>query len=134
MMVIIIGKNRVEFCSVKKKDLTKHFYTTRGQLYKVYPDALRPMEIYKNGAWVRSESVIVFEENGTEPYKCKYLEDYGMDAILSSIDEHKIMSGKKKAYFEWMKGAGFKEIMNNLPLIIVGVVLVIALIGGFIFG
>lgn len=134
MMVIIIGKNRVEYCSVKKKDLAKHFYTTRGQLYKVYPDALRPMEIYRNGAWVRSESVIVFEENGTEPYKCKYPEDFSMDATLSSIDEHKIMSGKKKPFFTWLGGSNFKDIMKNLPLIIVGVVIAIVVIGGMISG
>ena len=134
MMVIIIGKNRVEFCTVKKKDLSKHFYTTRGQLYKVFPDALRPMEIYKNGAWVRSESVIVFEENGTTPYKCRYEGDYQMDAILASIDEHKIMSQKTKPFFSWTKGGNFKEIMNNLPMLIVGAVIIIALVGGFIFG
>lgn len=132
MMVIIIGKNRVEYCTVKKKDLAKHFYVTRGQLYKVFPDALRPMEIYKNGSWVRSESVIVFEENGTTPYNCRYEGDYKMDSILASIDEHKIMSGKKKPFFSWMDGN--KDLWKNFPLIVVGAILVIALIGGFIFG
>lgn len=134
MMVIIIGKNRVEYCTVKKKDLSKHFYSTRGQLYKVFPDALRAMEIYKNGSWVRSESVIIFEENGTMPYQCKYEGDYKMDAILASIDEHKIMTAKTKPFFSWASGANFKEIMKNLPLIIAGAVIFIALIGGFIVG
>ena len=92
------------------------------------------MEIYKNGSWVRSESVIIFEENGTMPYQCKYEGDYQMDAILASIDEHKIMTAKSKPFFNWASGTNFKEIMKNLPLIIAGAVILIALVGGFIVG
>lgn len=98
MMAIIIGKNRVEYLHVKNKDLAKHFFTTRKQLYKVYPDALTPVEIYHDGVWIGDESIIVFEENGTSPYYCKYPKDYEMDSILASIDEHKLMSPKRSGF------------------------------------
>ena len=38
MMGIIVGENRVEFIQVKKRDLKKHFFVTRDQLYKFYPN------------------------------------------------------------------------------------------------
>lgn len=127
MMVIIIGKNRVEYCRVKKKDLNKHFFVTRDQAYKVYPDALTPMEIYHNGAWVGSESVIVFEENGIEPYHCKYRGDYEKDTILASIDEHKLMANRKKIWFS-NGGDMLKTILTNLPMIIIGFVILFAVV------
>lgn len=46
MMVIIIGTNRAEMCKVPVKDQDKHFFMTRKQLYKVYPDGLSRMRIY----------------------------------------------------------------------------------------
>lgn len=127
MMAIIVGKNRVEYLRVKKKDLAKHFFTTRKQLYKVYPDALTPVEIYHNGVWVGDESIIVFEENGTTPYHCKYPKDYEMDSILASIDEHKLMSPKKSGFT--IGSVNPTKIWDWIPLIALGCIGVYLLIG-----
>ena len=131
MMVIIVGKNRVEYCRVRKKDLCQHYFITRNQLYKVYPDALTPMEVYHDGAWVESESVLVFEENACKPYHCKYPVDYEMDPILASIDEHKLMLPKKtglKGFFtstSWSK-FNFKTMIELMPWVIVGIIVLFA--------
>lgn len=131
-MCIIIGKNRVEYCRVKKKDLNKHFFVTRDQLYKVYPDALTPAEIYHNDAWLTSESVIIFEENGVKPYHCKYPKDYEMDPVLSTIDEHKLMIPKKQGLKSFFKGTGkgfnMKSLIELFPWLIVGFVIFYALV------
>lgn len=132
MMVIIVGKNRVEYARVKKKDLTQHFFITRNQLYKIYPDALTPMEVYHDGAWVESESVIVFEENACKPYHCKYPCDYDMDPILATIDEHKLMLPKKQGLRAFFKGGPksgvFKNLIELMPWIVVGFVLFYAFV------
>lgn len=131
MMVIIVGKNRAEYCRVRKKDVANHFFITRNQLYKVYPDALTPMEVYHDGAWVESESVLVFEENACKPYHCKYPADYDMDPILSSIDEHKLMLPKKrglKSIFMAGKEIDFKGLLKLMPWLIVGAVILYSFI------
>lgn len=120
MMAIIIGKNRVQYMRVKKKDLDKHFFRTRGQRYMIYPEALTPMEVYHNGAWIESESVIVFPENGTMPYNCRYPELYDMDSMLSKTDEVKLMCRQKH-------GFSFGNLDPNkfwdwLPILILGAI------------
>ena len=129
MLAIIIGKHGVEYYKVSKKDLDKHFFTTKGQLYKIYPDALTPIDIYQNGAWIGSDSVIVFEENGVRPYHCKYPHDYDMDAILASIDEHKLMSPKKQGWRAFFKtGGGWTVLLQFMPWILIGFVLLFTMI------
>lgn len=129
MMGIIIGKNRVEYLRVKKKDLDKHFFTSRKQLYKVFPDALTPVEVYHNGVWVNDESIIVFEENGSVPYHCKYPKDYEMDSILASIDEHKLMAPKKRGFT--IGNVNPNKIWDWVPLIALGCIGLYLLIGMF---
>lgn len=133
MMVIIIGKNRAEYCRVRKKDLSQHFFITRNQLYKIYPDALTPMEVHHDDAWVESESVLVFEENATKPYHCKYPADYDMDPILATIDEHKLMMPKKaglKGFFtsKSMSSFNMRTLLELMPWIVVGIVLLYAFV------
>ena len=131
MMVIIIGKDGVEYCTVKKKDVDKHFFITRNQLYKIYPDAMTPLKVYHNGAWTTSDSVIVFEENGTSPYHCKYPKDYEMDSILSTIDEHKLMTPKKqgiKGFFQNGGGKGVRTLLEFMPWIIVGIIILFTVV------
>ena len=89
------------------------------------------MEVYHDGAWVESESVLVFEENACKPYHCKYPADYDMDPILSSIDEHKLMLPKKrglKSIFMAGKEIDFKGILKLLPWLIVGGVILYSFI------
>lgn len=130
MIAIIVGKDSVDYYNVKKGDKDKHFFTTRGQLYKVYPDALTPVDIYHNGAWVGSDSIIVFEENGTKPYHCKYCEDYDMDAVLSSMDEHKLMLPKKQGWKGFFKGSnsGFRTLLEFMPWVLIGFVLLFTMV------
>lgn len=124
MIAIIIGKHGVEYFKVSKKDLDKHFFTCKGQLYKIYPDALTPCDIYQNGAWIGSDSMIVFEENGTKPYHCKYPKDYEMDAVLSSMDEHKLMLPKKNGWRGFFRaGGGWGTLLQFMPWILIGFVL-----------
>lgn len=120
-MAIIIGKNRVQFMRVKKKDLDKHFFRTRGQRYMIYPEVLRPMEVYHNGTWVESESVVIFPENGTLPYNCRYPELYYMDSLLSKTDEIKLTCRSKKGGFDFGK-LDPNKIWDWIPLIVLGLV------------
>lgn len=120
MMAIIIGKNHVAYLKVRKKDLTKHFFKYRNQLYIVYPNELTPMETYHDGAWVESESVIVFAENVAIPMNCQHPARYMMDARLSAIDEHKLMSKKKKGWI--FDGLNPSKIWDWIPLIILGAI------------
>lgn len=110
MLGIIVGKNRLEYCKIKKKDVTRHFFITRQQLYKIYPDGLIPMDIYHDGAYMRTESVTIFEENGIKPYHTDYPEQYDSDVILVNIDEHKLMSPRRS------KLSAVSKIMHNSDL------------------
>ena len=67
MKVYIIGRNRVEMCTVKPRDYDKHFFVTRGQLYKMYPDNLMRTIRYEYGVRRRDEEVIIYPENGVKP-------------------------------------------------------------------
>ncbi len=127
MLAVIIGKHGVDYYTIKKKDQDKHYFSIKGQLYKIYPDALTPCDIFHNGAWVGSDSIIVFEENGTQPYHCKYPHDYDLDPVLSSIDEHKLMMPKKKSWGGFFNGSGggFKTLLEFMPWLLIGVVLLV---------
>lgn len=70
MYVIISGKNRVEFCNVKrKKDFDRRFFKTRGQLYLIPPDGMVRMRIIEYGKERASEGAIAYEENTIVPYE-----------------------------------------------------------------
>lgn len=128
MMVIIIGKNRAEICSIRKKDLGKPFFVTRNQWYKIYPDGLIPIDIYHDGAFIRSESVTVFEENGTCPIHTLYPEQYSDDVLFMNMDEHNAMRNKK-GFFASVNTKGLK---NNLPWIVCGIALLYAFISQWV--
>lgn len=128
MMAIIIGKNHVAYLRVRKKDIQKHFFTYRKQFYPVYPDELTPCEMYHDGAWTNSESVIVFAENVGIPLNCKHPARYEMDAVLSSIDEHKLMSKKKRG---WFLDLSPRKIWDWIPLVLLGVIGLVVLVGVF---
>ena len=134
MMVIVIGSNRAELCEVPVKDLDKHFFMTRGQLYKVYPDGLSRMRVYDaDGVEQESEEVIVYAENAIVPYHPRHV-SYDPDRILAEIDEHKLMGSRKtvfpyRIYFTEAKSL-WREISPLVPFIIAGLVLAYAFIAG----
>ena len=123
MMGIIVGKNRLEYCKIKKKDVIKHFFVTRQQLYKIYPDGLIPMDIYHDGAYLRTESVTIFEENGICPYHTMYPEQYEQDVILVNIDEHKLMSPRRSKLSALSGALNNKHLKNAIPWIITAAVI-----------
>lgn len=130
MMAIIIGKNHVAYLRVRKKDLTKHFFKYRNQLYIVYPDELTPMETYHDNSWVESESVIVFAENVAVPLNCQHPARYEMDSRLASIDEHKLMSKRKKSFI--FEGLSPSKIWDWIPIIIlagIGLTVLLRMVG-----
>ena len=132
MMVIIIGSNRAELCEVPVKDLGKHFFMSRGQLYKVYPDGLSRMRVYdEGGVEQESEEVIVYAENAIVPYHPRHV-CYDPDRILAEIDEHKLMGARRtvfpyRIYFTEAKNI-WRDIAPMFPLIVGGLVLLWALL------
>ena len=134
MMVIIIGKNRVEYCNVRKKDVSKRFYVSRDQQYSIVPECFRQMEIKHNGAWVRTETVIVFDENNALPYFCEHPEYYEQDARLTAIDKEKYMRPRKSRsqifFTQGGKNSPWRQFLAGLPLIVVMFIVV----WGVIFG
>lgn len=119
MMGIVVAPNRLEYCQLKKKDISKHWFITRGQLYKMYPEQLIAMDIYHDGAFVRSESVTVYRENASIPYNCKRPMEYHKDVLLAQIDEHKLMSDTKKGLFaNFSLGIDKGDRLNFIALII----------------
>lgn len=130
MIIAIIGTDKVEYCQVKKKNLDKHFYLSRNELYIVYPDCLRPVDIYHNGAWIGSDSIIVFERNNPFPIECSQLEKYQMDKRLGFIDEHKLMTPNKKglgALFGNKKG--WELVLSFMPWLLVGGIILFSWLG-----
>lgn len=95
MLTIIRGRARVEVCAIKRKDQEKHYFEHRkSQLYKVYPDDLHRMTIYRYGVMQkREEEVIVYPENSLVPDHPRG-ESYDFDKCASELDEHKIMMPK----------------------------------------
>lgn len=125
MMAIIIGQNRAEFCQFKKKDVSKPFFLNRNQFYLMYPEEQRAIDIYHDGAFIRSESATIFPENCNMPFYPKNPEKYEDDVILMTIDANKLMRGEKKKLFATVNS---REFRNGLPWIITG----LALLYGFL--
>ena len=132
MMVIIIGTNRAAMCKVPVKDQDTHFFMTRKQLYKVYPDGMSRMRIYdEDGIEQESEEVQAYAGNAGVPYDPRH-DSYGPDRSLAEIDEHKLMGGSKtiwpyRIYFTQARNI-WRELAPIFPLIVAGVVLLYALL------
>ena len=92
MKVIILGLNRAEITNIKVKDFDKHFFQERKQCYRIFPDGLTRMKVYKDGVEDESDEVIVYPENGIIPHMTRGL-DYSPEAIKSDIDFHKNATG-----------------------------------------
>lgn len=103
MLGIIIAPNRVEYCTMKKKDAAKTWFYTRRQLYRNAPEQLIAMDIYHDGAYVRSESVVIFNENNTIPYKCKFPERYNKNFLIAQLDEEKLVHEDNGGIFNNVK-------------------------------
>lgn len=136
-MAIIIGENRVEFIQVKKRDLKKHFFVTRDQLYAFYPNHMSKIRLEDELGLVRSESVMVYPENSIRPYgwkeRTKINDPFHFDNILKVIDLHKRMVthspfSKWKMYLSTGQSV-WHALAPALPILIGGFVLLGAFMG-----
>lgn len=119
MMVIITGENRVEICVPNKRQEGLHFFKTRNQLYRIYPNALSRVRIFDyDGLEVGSEEGIIYRENDIVPYDTMDL-DYSMDRLLADVDRHKIMreggwkKAPKKVWFSSKNMSGIGSFLLN---------------------
>lgn len=129
MMGIIVGVNRVEYIPVKKRDLKKHFFVTRDQLYKFYPDCMKKMRLEDKLGLVRSESVIIYPENGIRPFGWEEPPEgendpFDFDTILGNLDDHKHLVaksrfGKWKMYLK--EGKSWWGTLAPLLMVLLGV-------------
>lgn len=90
MLAIIVGKNRVEVCPLKKKDYEKWFFAHRGQTYLIMPRNLVKMRYYdeKGREYREPEEVIVFPEGGDVAYdtQIECVPAYYQDNVLAAIE------------------------------------------------
>lgn len=134
MMVIITGENRVEICVPNRRQEGLHFFKTRNQLYKIFPDGLRRVRIFDyGGKEIGSEEGIIFAENCTRPYDEMNI-DYSMDRLLSDVDRHKMMRPTNKLGFNKDKAIWFanaaKGLFNKIGL--TGVIVACVVIYAFV--
>lgn len=98
---LIIGENRAEFCRPKKKDIdVKHFFVTRNQMYKGYPEQFAQCVHTFHGHFVEDTEMIVYAENGIRPHVEMGIPT-NMDKLLADIDEHrsvKLRDSPKKMF------------------------------------
>ena len=110
MMVMIFGEDRAEYCSVKRKMKEKHFFETRNQLYRVYPQGLARVRINNFDEEITSAEIITYAENEIWPYIIKGHIDYSMDNFMMDIDEHKLMAK------DWFGKTNKKISFNNVNM------------------
>lgn len=139
MMAIIIGENRVEFIQVKKKDLKKHFFVTRDQLYGFYPNHMKKMRLEDDVGFLRSESVMIYPENSIRPYGWvpteapKTNDPFHYDNLLKVIDLHKRMV-TRSPFLKWKMylrngQSVWRTLAPLLPILVAGLVLLGAFTG-----
>lgn len=116
MVAVIVGRNRVEFCTIRPKDYDKTFFVHRGQQYMILPGNLVRMRYYDaDGNETREpDEVIVFPEGSDVAYDtAPEMEDaYYQENVLPSIDlQRNVRTDKLKA-----RGvlAGASDLMRNL--------------------
>lgn len=141
MMVMVFGEDRAEYCSVQRKMKEKHFFETRNQAYMVFPQGLSRAKIDNWGENTKSAEVIVYPEGAHIPYIEKGGIDYGVDNILMTIDQHKIMAqnwfGKKKVTFMNGANTSFLKSPATWIFIVMGILIgpiVIPMVFDFITG
>lgn len=127
MKIIILGTNRAEINEIKKKDYDKHFFKERNQCYRIFPDGLTRMRIYKNGVEQESDEVIVFPENGIIPHQTRGL-DYSEKALKGDIDLHKdaIHWGPFNRFKLWIdNGNSIYKAMSPYMALLIAVIIVV---------
>lgn len=121
MIAFIVGRNRVEVGKIRTKDLDKHMYVSRRQLYQMPPDTLTRVIRFKYGRRIDDEEAIVYNENATVPYHPRN-GDFSPILAMARIDEHKmILSGSQKSTSLLAQYRDLRrELAPVLPFLIVG--------------
>ena len=129
MMIIIMGKNRTEFCKPKNaKDVDRRrFYETRNMLYRAYINQFTRMRIKEFGQEVTTEEVIMYPENCIHAYVDRGIV-ITVDKMLADIDENRILTGNPLNKKSWgvLSSKTGRAIWEYFPFIIVGLVLLYA--------
>lgn len=127
-IVLIVGSNRAEFCKPKPKDVdNKHFFVTRNQLYKVYPDMYTRVRHYYCEVPVSTDEMIIYPENGIRPdIQRGAVTDF--DKLMADIDEHKMLNGSSKRKNVGTLSSKVSSFKKFFPMLLVGIVLAYAFI------
>lgn len=127
-IILIVGSNRAEFCKPKPKDVdTKHFFVTRNQLYKVYPDMYTRVRRYYCDVSVSTDEMIIYPENGIRPdIQRGAITDF--DKLMADIDEHKMLNGSSKHKNVGTLSSKVSSFKKFFPLLLAGIVLAYAFI------
>ena len=135
MMIIIRGRARAELCPIKRKDQEKHYFNHRAsQLYKVYPDDLHRMTIYKYGQLVKKEEeVLIFPENSLKPDHPRG-ESYEFDKCAAELDEHKLMAPKSAFGGLNLMIKQANQVRTGLKPLLPALIVVCVLAYSFLFG
>ena len=132
MKIIILGTNRAEINNIKVKDFDKHFFSARKQAYRVFPDGLTRIRIYKDGVEQESDEVIVYPENGIIPHVTRGL-DYSPMAIKSDMDFHR--NATSEGFLNRFKlfidngSSIYKSLAPYMALIVTGLIVAWAFLG-----
>lgn len=121
MQIGIKGCDYVYLWNVKKNKQNKIFFRIKNQMYKVYPSELRRMRIKKYGENAGTDAVIIFPEEGLQPYHPVDM-SYDQDDTLMDLD------ARKFTYRSKLKGSIFSRFggFNNWwPVLVVGIALAV---------
>lgn len=132
-IILIVGRDRAEFCRPRPKDVdVKHFFVTRNQMYKVYPDMYVRCRYRFCGEDAGTDEMVIYPENGIRPH-IQHGSQTNFDKLLCDIDEHKMsadQNGMLKKPYAFVSGKTIARLRNLIPLIVFGAVLAYAFLGG----
>lgn len=132
-IILIVGRDRAEFCYPRPKDVdVKHFFVTRNQMYKVYPDMYVRCRRRFCGVEVGTDEMVIYPENGIRPH-IQHGSQTNFDKLMCDIDEHKMsntQTGFMKKPYAFMSPKTVGLLRNLIPVAIFGTVLAYAFLGG----
>lgn len=134
MKIMIVGVDRIEYEEFSDRK-GKHFYRTRGQTYKAYPDG--PVRLYwkwdNPHFWEATEgtdALIIYKENSRIPQIQNPGVKYDQESVLRDIDEHK-MGKKPSLWYRPYAEAGknvWKAVAAYGGILLAGVIVLWALL------
>lgn len=130
MKIIIEGINGTDICTPKNNDLNRRrFFERNGMLYRAYPEQMARMRVTEYGVYKGTETAIFYQENAIRPMLHKG-DVITVDKLLADIDENKIMTAGTMSKRAWgsLNSKNKKDILNAIPFMIIGAILLYAFI------